>query len=71
MPTGYCLDCALWETFFDEFKRAESAKSAFESAIYAGFAGWRDDMENQLEDEYIDDFLIANEFEFDEDGGRY
>jgi hypothetical protein len=71
MPNGYCLDCALWETFFDEFKRTGSAKSAFESAIYAGFTEWRDDMESQLEDEYIDDFLTANEYEFDEDGNLY
>ena len=68
MPTGYCLDCTLWQTMHDEFKRTGDAKAAFDAALYAGFKDWRDDLESQLEDEYIDDFLTANEYEFDEDG---
>ena len=68
MPTGYCLDCALWQTFYDEFKRTGSAKKAFDAALWAGFKEWRDDLENQLSDEYIDDFLTANEYEFTEAG---
>lgn len=68
MPTGYCLDCDLWQTFYDEFKRAGDAKGAFDTALDAGFKAWREDLEGQLEDEYIDDFLTANEYEFTEDG---
>lgn len=68
MPTGYCLDCSLWQTFYDEFKRTGDAKGAFNAALWAGFKEWRDDLESQLEDEYIDDFLTANEYEFTEDG---
>jgi hypothetical protein len=68
MPTGYCLDCDLWMTFFDEFKRTGNAKAAFNDALYAGFKAWVDDLENQLEDEQIDEFLMINEYEFDEDG---
>lgn len=68
MPTGYILDCTLWQTMHDEFKRTGDAKAAFESALDAGFKEWRDDLKGQLEDEYIDDFLTANEYEFDEDG---
>lgn len=68
MPTGYCLDCDLWMTFYDEFKRTGDAKAAFEAALDAGFKAWRADLEAQLEDEYIDDFLTANEYEFDEQG---
>lgn len=68
MPTGYCLDCDLWETFCKEFKRTGSAKVAFELAIYNGFKAWRDDMESQQKDDYIDDMLIANEYEFKENG---
>jgi len=70
LPTGYCLDCTLYQTFFDEFKRTGDAKHAFDSALHAGFIAWRDDMGSQNEDEYIDDCLIANEYEFDSDGGR-
>jgi hypothetical protein len=68
MPTGYCLDCDLWQTFYDEFKRAGDAKGAFESALDAGFKAWRADMEGQFEDEYVDKHLEINEYEFTEDG---
>lgn len=70
MPTGYALDCALWQTFHDEFKRTGDAKGAFESAIEAGFKEWRADMESQLSDEYIEELLIANGYEFTADGER-
>jgi len=70
MPTGYCLDCDLYQTFYDEFKRTGSAKKAFEEVIEAGFKAWRTDMESQLEDEYIDDCLVANEYEFTKEGER-
>lgn len=53
---------------FDQFKRTGDAKAAFESALDAGFNGWRRDLEGQLEDEYIDDFLTINAYEFDECG---
>lgn len=68
MPTGYCLDCDLWITFYDEFKRTGSAKLAFDAALYAGFKAWRDDMEHQCTDEYIDEHLTINGLEFDEYG---
>lgn len=68
MPTGYCLDCDLWMTFYDEFKRTGDAKGAFDAALWAGFKAWRNDMEWQLSDEYIDEHLIINEYEFDETG---
>lgn len=68
MPTGYCLDCDLYQTFYDEFKRTGDAKYAFDRALRAGFLAWRNDMESQNEDEYIDDCLIANEYEFDSEG---
>ena len=68
MPTGYCLDCALWLTFFDEFKRTGDAKGAFDTAMYTGFKAWRADMEWQTSDEYIDECMTINEYEFNEDG---
>jgi hypothetical protein len=71
MPTGYFLDCTLWMTFFDQFKATGCAKKAFDAALWAGFIGWRDDMESQLSDEYIDEHMIINEYEFTEDGKFY
>lgn len=68
MPTGYYLDCDLYQTFYDEFKRTGDAKSAFDKALWAGFIAWRDEIEGQLSNDYIDDYLIANEYEFDKDG---
>lgn len=68
MPTGYYLDCTLWMTFFDQFKATGCAKNAFDAALWAGFIGWRDDMESQLSDEYIDEHLLINEYEFTENG---
>lgn len=70
MPTGYCLDCSLWQTFHDEFKRTGDAKAAFDAALWEGFKDWRADMEAQLEDDYIDEFLTINGFEFTEEGER-
>jgi hypothetical protein len=68
MPTGYCLDCALWFTFYDTFKATGCASKAFEAAIDQAFKDWRADMESQLEDEYIDEHLTANDYDFTEDG---
>lgn len=68
MPTGYCLDNNLWATFHDEFKKTGDAKTAFNEALHAGFKAWRDDLEYQLDDESIDEFLTINEYEFDEYG---
>jgi hypothetical protein len=71
MPTGYCLDCDLWMTFYDEFKATGCAKKAFDKALWAGFIGWRNEMESQLEDDYIDEHLMINEYEFTEDGDTH
>jgi len=68
MPTGYCLDNNLWATFYDEFEKTGDAKTAFNEALHAGFKALRDDLEHQLDDESIDEFLTINEYEFDEYG---
>lgn len=70
MPTGYILDCHLWETYYDTFKRTGDAKAAFEAGLDAGFKAWRDDMAWQLSDEAVDECLIINGYEFMEDGSR-
>ena len=71
MPTGYCLDCDLWATFYDVFKATGCAPKAFEQALDAGFKAWRDEMEGQHEDDYIDELLEANGYTFTEDGKRF
>lgn len=62
--TGYCLDFDIWYTFYDEFKTSGCALRAFDKAIDAGFQGWRADLKFQMTDEYIDDFIIGNDYEF-------
>jgi hypothetical protein len=71
MPTGYCLDCDLWMTFYDEFKRTGSAKIAFDKALWAGFIAWRNDMEAQLKPDYIDEHIQINQWTFTKDGKYY
>lgn len=69
-PTGYCLDYALWQTFYDVFKATGDAKRAFDEGLYKGFQSWRDDMAMQLSDECVDECLAINDYEFMEDGSR-
>lgn len=71
MPTGYCLDCDLWMTFYDEFKRTGSALKAFDDALHAGFIAWRDDLAWQESDEYITEHIDANGYLFFDDGQVY
>ena len=66
--TGYCLDQDLVLTLKKEFDKRGDLKRAFAAVIRAGFTAWRDDMEWQLSDEAVDDMLIANEYEFYENG---
>lgn len=71
MPTGYCLDCSLWVTFYDTFKKTGDAKNAFDLAVWQGFLDWQKDMEYQESDECIDENIISNEYEFTVDGKIY
>lgn len=68
MPTGFCADCALWQTFYDVFSKTGDAKYAFNEALEAGFKVWREDMEYQLSDEGVNDALLVNEYDFLENG---
>lgn len=67
-PTGYCLDFDIWGTFYEVFAASGDAKEAFHRALDAGFKAWREDMEHSTSDEYIYEALLANEYEFLEDG---
>ena len=70
-PTGYCLDNALWTTFHDVFKTTGDAKCAFNEALDAGFKSWREDMKYQTTDEYIEESILANGYEFYENGKMF
>ena len=71
MPTGYCLDSELWMTFYDVFRNTGDAKYAFNAALDACFRAWREDMEYQTTNEYIDDFIIGYGHEFYENGKMF
>jgi len=70
-PTGYCLDCTLWETFHDTWKETGDPLGAFKDAIHEAVRDIVKDMEYQDSDEVVDEMIIMNEYEFDEDGKRF
>ena len=67
-PTGYCLDCTLWERFIDTWTESGSPLKAFKDAIDEAVKDIVRDMEYLDSDEAIDEMLIVNAYEFDEDG---
>lgn len=71
MPTCYWLDNVLWYTFYDVFKMLGDAKYAFNEALDSGFRAWREDIEEQLSNEYVEDYIISNDYEFDKLGNVY
>lgn len=68
MPTGYCMDCSLWITFYDVFKQTGNALQAFNEAIDQWVKDTVTDMEDQNSDEYIDQHMTMNDYEFYENG---
>lgn len=70
MPTGFCGDCAFWQTFHREFKRTGDAKGAIDSGLWEFFKAWRDDWADSLSDEQLAETIRANEYEFTENGER-
>lgn len=67
-PTGYCLDCTLWNTYHDVWKESGDPLKAFKEAIDEAVKDIVRDMEYLDSDEAIDEALVANGYEFDEDG---
>lgn len=68
IPTGYILDCTLWETFHDTWKESGDPLRAFNEAINKAVKDIVSDMEYLDSDEAVDEMLIVNAYEFDEDG---
>lgn len=69
MPTGYCIDCDLFITMYESMRdNGGNALQAFNSAIEAGKRAIISDMEYQDSDEYAEEMIQANEYEFLENG---
>lgn len=68
MPTGYCADYPLWNTFHSRFKETGDALRAFNDAVDAWVGDVVADMEYQQSDEAIAETLRANEYQFTGDG---
>ena len=68
MPTGFCFDCDLRFTFYDEFKRTGNAYHSFETAIDAFLLSVKKDIEHCFSDEAIADNIEINNYEFSEEG---
>lgn len=69
LSDGYCIGETLRETFLKYFK-THGALEAFNLALDQAFVNWLEDLEFQETNEYIDECLIINEYEFDALGKR-
>ena len=68
LPTGYCIDCDLWQTFHKEWKRTGDPAYAFQQAIEAALSAIARDVDYQYSDACIDETLKINEYRFTENG---
>ena len=71
MPTGYCIDCDLWQEFYDEFKKTGHAHHAFNMALEDFLHAVARDVEHYFSFENIGEMLTINEYEFHDDGSRF
>ena len=68
MPTGFYLDCELWQTFYDEVREHGDPLLAFNRAILAAKKAIAEDVAHHASNEHIDQMLTINDYEFTEDG---
>lgn len=71
MPTGYCIDCDIWQEFYDEFKKTGHAHHAFNMAIESFLYAVQRDVEGYFSFEHMAELLTINEYEFNEDGSWF
>lgn len=69
LSDGYCIGEMMQTAFIGAFKE-RGALDAFNYALSLGFQAWRDDLQFQETDEYIDECIIINGYEFTIDGER-
>lgn len=60
--TGYCDDCVLYDNASDRIPTISDVDIWYDSA-------WDSEIESRMEASYVDENIIANEYEFAEDGG--
>lgn len=68
MPTGFCFDCDLRYSFYDEFKKTGDSFHAFKDALETFLLAVRRDIEWHYSDEAITEHIEINGYEFTEDG---
>lgn len=69
--TGYCLDEHLFSTMYENMREnGGDTLKAFNSTINAGMKFIISDMEYQDTDEFASEMIVANGYEFTEDGER-
>ena len=69
LSDGYCVGELMQAAFIGAFKE-RGALDAFNYALSLGFQDWRNDLRYQESDEYIDECIIINDYEFTIDGER-
>lgn len=69
LSDGYCIGEGLKINFLDKFKELGALK-AFDYAINEAFKEWREDLRYQSSDEYIDEVISGNNYEFYANGER-
>jgi len=68
MLTGFCFDCDLQYSFYDEFKKTGDAFYAFNDALQTFLISVKRDIEWHYSDEAITEYLEINNYEFTEEG---
>ena len=69
LSDGYCIGEMMQTAFVGAFKE-RGALAAIQYALSIGFQALRDDLHFQETDEYIDECIIINGYEFTIDGER-
>jgi len=66
--TGFCFDCDLRYSHYDEFKETGDGFYAFNDALQSFLISVKRDIEWHYSDEAITEYLEINNYEFTEEG---
>lgn len=66
--TGYCEELNMFDEFYSHWKEHGSPLLAFDHALNAGCRSIQKDMEYHQSEEYAEEMLRINDYEFTEDG---
>lgn len=71
--TGYCGDCDLFYPIAEFMKKPgnRALSELFQDCFDSWLKAYQSDLEYQNSDEYIEESIIANEYEFTKDGKFY